>query len=453
MSLFIVSGCVQERPPRTPVVGGPNAAQPGETLRWWAITTDPNHDHICYLFDWGDGSEPETSPEIRSGDTMFMCHCYPESGIYPVQVQARDEKGNRSERSMPVEVEVNFFGPLTPSKPAGPSVCYPDTALVFSTVVQHRFNLPVAVQFDFGDTVSSWTGFYPAGCTIAVAHTYHHRGRFLVRARAKDETGQTSPWSETTPVLIDFPPLKQPRDLRLNAQFGIFVRLRWDSGQNHDSVRYVVWFRQVDSTRFLLLDSTTSNSFVHDPLGTTGDYTVSARFRNNELFARETVSTIPVFTDTLLLSELNCQGDAGYGWDSIRYTGQTFSMRDSGSVAQCRFYLTDFSPESLSLNYFLASVHLGPEDPGGVVPAGTWHQTWLCTITGNSNAPLPEFDLQLYQDRLLLGTGTTEIAVYLPSDNYCLLRLFPGSSHRFKLVSWYQPVPGLRLIYPQGSEK
>jgi hypothetical protein len=453
VSFILLAGCVREKPPHPPIVGGPDRAQPGETLRLQARTSDPNGDNIAYIFDWGDGSPPEISPEISSGDTMFMYHSYPESGVYPVVVTARDEKGNQSAPSSPFSVEINFFGPLTPSLPIGPPVAYPDTPLVFTTFVRHRFDQPVAVQFDFGDSLSPWTGFYPSGCTVSLTRRFQHRGRFSVRARAKDQTGAISPWSAPAPVLIDFPPLGPPENLRLAARLGIFVRLRWSPGRNHDSVAYAVWFRQADSSQFQLVAITTDSSLVHDPLSTTGDYTVSARFRDAEVFARETVSTIPVFTDTLLLAELNATGAAGYGWDSITFTGLTLSMRDSSAAGLCRCYLTNFSPDSLSLNYFLASARLGPEDPGNVVPPGNWRRIWLANITGNSNAPLPAFDTLTYRDRVLLGTSVTEIAGYLPEGNYALLRVFPAAGCRFRLVSWYQPVKDLRLIYPQGGKK
>lgn len=447
--LFIlVAGCYREGPPRVPSAGGPNSGQPQETLRFFAVTTDPNRDNISYQFDWGDGTAPEWSAEIRSGDTMFMFHVYPESGFYLVQVRARDEKGNESEPALPVPVAVSFFGPLIPSRPAGPALAYPDTPLVFTTVVRHRNLDSVAVQFAFGESLSAWSGFLPSGCTVAVSRTFRERGIFSVRCRAKDRAGITSPWSEPATVRIDFPPLRPPVNLRLASHLGVYVRLRWDRNGNHDSVRYGIWFRQADSFRFRLVDSTLSTSFLHDPFSTTGDYTISARFRDREVFASETVSTVAVFTDTLILHELNCTGPAGYGWDSISRRGRTVSMRETVSAPICAFYLTDFSPDTLNLHYFLASPDLGPDDPGGVVPPAAWRHTRLANVTGRGDMPLPLFDTLLYRDRVMLNPGTTELALWLPTDNYALVRVLPTRTCRFGVLSWYQRVPGLRLIYP-----
>ncbi|MCX7731704.1 MAG: PKD domain-containing protein [candidate division WOR-3 bacterium] len=445
---ILLAGCYREGPPRMPSAGGPDSGQPQETLRFFAVATDPNRDNISYLFNWGDGSKPEWSAELASGDTMFMAHVYQESGFYLVQVRARDEKGNESEPALPVPVAISFFGPLVPSRPAGPEVAWPDTPLVFTTVVRHRSNDSVAVQFAFGDSLTAWSGFLPSGATVAVSRSFRSRGVFSVRCRAKDKAGIISPWSEPALVQIDFPPVKPPLNLRLAQHLGLYVRLRWDRNGNHDSVRYCIWFRQADSFRFRLVDSTLSTSFLHDPFYTTGDYTVSARFRSEELFSPETVSTIAVFTDTLTLSELNCAGEAGYGWDSISLTGRMVSMRNPVSDRICAFYLTDFSPESLSLNYFLASPHLGPDDPGGLVPPAAWRRTWLVNVTGSGSTPLPPFDTLLYRDRILLNAGTTEIAVWLPSDNYALVKVLPTRTCRFDVLTWYQRVPGLRLLYP-----
>ncbi len=358
MLVILVAGCYREGPPRMPSAGGPNSGQPLETLRFFAVATDPNRDNISYQFDWGDGTAPEWSAEIRSGDTMFMAHVYQESGFYLVQVRARDEKGNQSEPGLGVPVAINFFGPLIPSCPAGPEVAWPDTPLVFTTVVRHRNNDSVAVQFAFGDSLTPWSGYVPSGTTVEITRTFSSRGSFAVRARAKDKNGVVSPWSEASVVVIDFPPLRPPLNLRLSPHLGLYVRLRWDRNGNHDSVRYWIWFRQADSFRFRLVDSTLNTSFLHDPFYTTGDYTISARFRGEERFSPETISTVAVFSDTLILNELNCTGPAGYGWDSITLLGRTVSMRESASARICGFYLTDFSPETLSLNYFLASAHL-----------------------------------------------------------------------------------------------
>ncbi len=443
--------CQREKPPRTPIIGGPSFGQPNETLAFWGKTTDPNRDNISYIFNWGDGTEPEKSAEIRSLDTIFMRHCYTDTGVYYLTVQAQDEKGNKSEISAPLGININFYGPITPQKPSGPTLAYPDTPLVFTTTATHRFSESVAVQFDFGDTTSNWSSYFPSGETASMTHTYRTRGNFLVRTRAKDRKGNQSPWSEPALILIDFPPFSAPTNLRLSAHLGVQVNLRWNKNRNHDSVLYGIWFRTQDSTLFRLIAITLSTHYIHDPLSTTGEYTLSARFRDKEIFATETLSTIPVFSETLLITELNAQGPAGYGWDSVTFQAKALSMRDTASARICAVYLTNFSLESLNLPYYLTSAHLAPTDPGNVTPPASWRSTYLLDFTGNIHSPLPEFDPLVYRDRVSLHAQRTDIALYLPQGNYALLSTFPDNHPKTKLISWYQRIPNLRLISPSAK--
>ena len=85
---------------------------------------------------------------------------------------------------------------------------------------------------------------------------------------------------------------------------GVQVKVRWDAGANEDSVRYAVWFRQFDSTGFIKVAEVAGRYVNHDPLGATGWYTVSARRSAEEVFAAETLSTVPVFSDTVVVHEL-----------------------------------------------------------------------------------------------------------------------------------------------------
>ncbi len=447
--LSVIIGCNRERPPAIPYVGGPDRGQPGETLTFWAVSTDPNRDNIAYLFNWGDESEPIWSAELPSGETMFFKHIYQDTGRFGVTVQTRDEKGNESPLSDPFYLNIQFFGPITPLPPAGPRIAYPDTPLVFITRAGHIRSESVAIEFNWGDNSRTWTEFVPSGESVSLEHIYRAQGKYYITCRAKDRTGNLSPWSLPESILVDFPPLRPPENLRLAPVDGIFVHLSWEPGRNHTAVLYGIWWRPAGSESFILLDTVNGLGYTHNPDGVTGDYTISARFRCEEVFARETISTLPVQTDTIILGELNTTGNAGYGWDLTTFLVNSCSMSDTNAIPFARFYLTDFSPESLNLIYFLASPHLGPDDPGGVVPPGNWHRTWFCNITGNTHLPLPEFDSAYYRNRVELLPGRTDIAVYLPEDYYALLSLLPLPETRMKVISYFQPCHGLRLIYPE----
>jgi hypothetical protein len=237
-------------------------------------------------------------------------------------------------------------------------------------------------------------------------------------------------------------------DLSLSASAGTQVKLRWNASRHDDSVDYRIWFRHLDSSRFRCVDSADHTSYVHEPLAQTGDYTVSARLDSAEEFAADTLSTIPVATDTIVLPELNRDSLAGYGWDASTRLGRRRTMRDSLRAGEAAFYFTDFAPGWSGPFYYLASPDLGPQDPGGVVPAGPWPSTGFFPLWGSNQDPLPEYDSLLYQDAVDIGSVRTDVAVHVADGYYALVAtLGPDTgTGSVRVLSWCQAVRGLRLI-------
>jgi len=465
-AFVLVLACVGPQPPSRPLVGGPGAGQPGETLRFWVRSVARNRGNLAYQFDWGDGSKLQWTPERASGETLTSRKVYADTGSYLVRAKARDETGLESDWSEPLMVRVAFLGPVTPSQPQGPAKAYPDTFLVFTVGVEHVRAESVSVQFDWGDTVGDWSPFVRSGAVVRDSHSYKDYGEYEVKARARDRAGNVSPWSVPASVVVGYRPVAPPFNLRLAASAGVFVKLRWDRGRNDDcargrtlfdcargrtlfdSVQFAVWFRPLDSTGFRLVDTTMQTVFTHDPIGWTGDYTVSARFKGEERFAAETVSTVPVFTDTLVLHELNAAGFAGYGWDSLTFVGRQRSLLDTGQARLVDFYFTDFTPGFSGPSYYVASPHLGPIDPGGIVPPGNWRRTAFFGLWGNVQDPLPEYDSLSYQNYVDITSLQANVAVHLPEGYYALVSTFNPNPNdgSVRVRSWFQKVKGLRLI-------
>ncbi len=105
MSLF----CAKVRPPSLPVVTGPTEADPGDTLVFAMASTDPDGEQICYLIDWGDGSEVESTAYCPSGVEMFGSHSYATWSRCTVRVRARNLSGDTSAWS---EGNVVVIGPF-----------------------------------------------------------------------------------------------------------------------------------------------------------------------------------------------------------------------------------------------------------------------------------------------------------------------------------------------------
>jgi hypothetical protein len=320
--------------------------------------------------------------------------------------------------------------------------------LAFTAGVQHVRNESVSVQFDWGDTLGSWTGYMQAGATIADSHRYKKTGTFAARVRARDRAGNTSPWSAAAPVVIELEPLQPPTNLRLSSVAGVTVRLMWNASKTRDSVRFAVWFQSLDSTSFVKVGEVTGLFLDHAPLGATGRYTVSARRLSEEVFAAETLSTIPIFSDTVIVHELNADSASGYGWDSVTGASRQGSMLDTSDAGRIDWYFTDLGPGYAGPAYYLASPEFGPEDPGGVVKPGPWRRTRLMGILGNPQDPLPEYDSLYYQRVVDVNSPKANVSVYTSEGRYALVSVSnPNPSNgTIRVVSWFQPIPGLRLI-------
>jgi hypothetical protein len=249
-------------------------------------------------------------------------------------------------------------------------------------------------------------------------------------------------------VVVGLAPLGPPLNIRLSAVAGVQVKVRWDKGANDDSVRYAVWFRQCDSTGFVEVAEVVGLYAGHDPLGTTGWYAVSARRASEEVFAAETLTTVPVYSDTVVVHELNADSLSGYGWDSVSGASHQGSMFDTTEAGRIDWYFTDLTPGYMGPTFYFASADFGPEDPGGVVPPGPWRRTRLMGITGNIQDPLPEYDSLHYQRVVDASSFQANVAVYTQEGRYALVSAYgPNSNYgSIKVVSWFQPVLGLRLI-------
>jgi len=451
--LFAFAGCRSQQPPTAPERYGPDFGQPGETLAYQAVSRDANGGNLSYLFNWGDGSTPAWSAELGAGDTLTERHVFVDTGRFAVTVKARDETRRESDWAEPLTVVSGFAGPETPARPTGGTSGYPDTMLLFSTAANHVRGESVSVQFDWGDTLGSWAGFVAAGATASDSHTYRSTGEYEVRARARDRAGNTSPWSASDTVVIGMPPLDPPRNLRLSSASGVYVRLNWSPGRNNDSVRYQVWFRPLGLVEFVAANSGTGTQIVHDPFNLTGEYTLSARYGGEEVFGPDTLSTVPVATDTIVLGELNTDMAAGYGWDSISHTGRSGSMHDTLDAPLLDWYFTDLTPGYLGPSYYMATASFGPQDPGGSVPPGPWRNAGLLGILGSAQDPLPEYDSLYYQQVVDVSSFTAHVAVHTQEGYYALVTtLGPNMNNgTIPALSWFQTVRGLRLIrHPDG---
>lgn len=100
--------------PNTPLITGPTSGDYRMVHEWNITATDPDHDDLYYLIDWGDGTTTGWSPSLyHSGETMVRSHRYDAKGTYVLKAKAKDVVGDESnwaiqEITMPYAFTVLF---------------------------------------------------------------------------------------------------------------------------------------------------------------------------------------------------------------------------------------------------------------------------------------------------------------------------------------------------------
>lgn len=240
-----------------------------------------------------------------------------------------------------------------------------------------------------------------------------------------------------------------PGNVQVGAATDSTVQVVWTAPVEGIPDSYIVLFRQLGDSGFVQIAETTGTSCVHNPLGMTGDYKVAARFGNEIYEAATIATTIPVHCSTRTLAELDAPGNAGYGWSRDNGLGRSYSMRQAGSAQYVDFYVSDFHAGSYTLPYCIASPHMGPSDPSGLVPVAGWRRSGITDSLPRSQAPLPAIDSAYYFNYSPIGRTPIRFGVYSVSDeHYAMVQVtrVDAGTGAVDIESWFQLVPGLRLI-------
>lgn len=249
-----------------------------------------------------------------------------------------------------------------------------------------------------------------------------------------------------------------PQNLLLTGtNYGQEVMLSWEDPVAGTPSSYIIYFRELGATEFdagAVVNADTLE-YIHDPAGRTGDYYVAARFGSNE-YGSDTLTTIPVHTDILSISELNAGGASGYGWALTgNFSGSTFTLTSVANALLIDFYVTNFTNDSVGGPWpgpwYIASPDTATDDPGGQsIPQAAWRQTWFSDPLLNPQAILPNFAPTTYfKCTGGIENDTTYIGVYLGAEHYYGLVKFYGAdtlTGAISVESWFQTVPDLRIL-------
>ena len=249
-----------------------------------------------------------------------------------------------------------------------------------------------------------------------------------------------------------------PVNLTLEGtNYGQYVRLSWDEPVEGAPDSYVIYFRAIDTTDFVVGTTVDGDSLsaTHNPWSLTGDYYVAARFGGTE-YSSDTATTIPVHTGTLPLYELNAGGQAGYGWALTEgFAGSAYDLSSAANAPVIDLYITNFASDSAAgpwpAPWYIASPDTVPDDPGGsTVPQAEWRTTWFTDPLLDPQAILPNFaPTTFFKCMSGIENDTVHIGVYLDAENhYALLKFCAGDTvaGTIQVESWFQTVPELRLV-------
>jgi hypothetical protein len=361
MTLTMFSAaCSKNKPPAAPQLSGSRSGSPGETLAYTFSATDPDNQELEYMVAWGDTSSVEWTPPYPSGQPVTRTHVFADSGVYHVEVKARDTEQAESE------------------------------------------------------------------------------------------------WSDSLVVSIAPEPGGPPRDPYLIADTDSTVTVLWSPPEPQAQCLYQLYFKGVRDSAYTLLSTTVSSMSKHMPQGATGCYKVAAKFGSTVYESPTVLSTVPVHTDVTTMAELNADpGHAGYGWNRDSGVGGVHSMADSANCRYVDFYVSDLQIAFGDPLTIVSPNKADSIDPGavGVVPSAAWRTNGFSDPLPDPQSPLPGWHPPPYNYFIYtqITTEPCHIACYTAGDtvkHYALIQVdsVDVSSGRVWMESWYQLVPGLRLI-------
>jgi hypothetical protein len=234
------------------------------------------------------------------------------------------------------------------------------------------------------------------------------------------------------------------------------VLVSWTTPAEGSPDKYMVYFWPARDTGYAPLGETTATSYAHNPHGATGQYKVAALFGADTYEAAEKPTTVPIQSEAELF-EINADSSrCAFGWSRDSGIGRIFAMTESANCARVDFYVSDLqvgagdklnivSPDKAKVDTI---------DPGsvGIVPVAAWRKNgfsnpvFVDTVPGYQAPPNANYFIYT-----LINSEPCRIGCYTAGDtvkHYALIQVdsIDEASGHIWLKSWYQLVPGLRLM-------
>ncbi|VVB60559.1 Zinc carboxypeptidase [uncultured archaeon] len=117
-----------------------------------------------------------------------------------------------------VTVTVNNQAPEKPAKPSGQVSGNITAEYTYSTTSTDSDGNQVYYLWDWGDgTQSTWLGPFSSGAVVSAQKSWSKKGNYLIKVKAKDNSGAESAWSDPLPVTM--PTITSTQMRVLFAQF------------------------------------------------------------------------------------------------------------------------------------------------------------------------------------------------------------------------------------------
>lgn len=106
---------IDNKPPNTPTISGPNRVRKGVTYLYNAGATDADGDQLYYFFNWGDGTTSGWFGPYNTSTIIHTVHTWNETGTVIVKVKAKDIWGAESDwGTLPVRIFSLYDMPTLP---------------------------------------------------------------------------------------------------------------------------------------------------------------------------------------------------------------------------------------------------------------------------------------------------------------------------------------------------
>ena len=200
--LLVLASCSNNHAPLVPSLLAPTLAQRGDSIRVRVSSYDSDGDSLYFFIEWGDGTESGWVGPVPVATDYDVVHVYSDTGLFVVLAKAKDES-HETGWSDTSDIRVGEYGPFVPHRPSGPDTVSVGDSVTYITAAGHPLGRQVALQFDWGDTLSDWSEFMDADEFYHLRHAFAQAGTMLVRARARDTLDHISDWSKPESVLVE----------------------------------------------------------------------------------------------------------------------------------------------------------------------------------------------------------------------------------------------------------